>query len=236
MIPISDNVIGRTKPIITYILISVSVVVFFWELYLDFHGELGKLINTWGIVPVNITQSINIAIAGNQAAWVYVVISSTSVFLGMFLHASFAQILANLIFLWVFGKSLEKALGNWAFLGFFLICSTFTGIIQVFSEPSLTIPLVGMNSAIASILGGYVIRFPHAKIDSILPLILVYIPVKLQGGFYLFWWFVQQMFYGIGTLNIPPNGANKFSTAYWMQGAGIFIGASFMWLWKRRQK
>lgn len=236
MIPISDNVIGRTKPIITYILITVSLIVFCWELYLDFQGELGKLINTWGIVSLNITQSINIAIAGNQAAWVYVVISSTSIFLGMFLHASFAQILANLIFLWVFGKSLEKALGNLGFLGFFLICSTFTGIIQVFSEPSLTVPLVGMNSAIASILGGYVIRFPHAKIDSILPLILVYIPVKLQGGFYLFWWFVQQMFYGIGTLNIPPNGANKFGTAYWMQGIGILIGAGFMWLWKRYRK
>jgi membrane associated rhomboid family serine protease len=236
MIPISDNVVGRTKPIVTYILITISVIVFFWELYLDFHGELGKLINTWGIVPVNITQSLNIAIAGNQAAWVYVVMSSTSVFLGMFLHASFAQIVANSIFLWVFGKSLEKALGNWGFLGFFLVCSTLTGIIQIFAEPNLTVPLVGMNSAIASILGGYVIRFPHAKVDSVLPLILVYIPVQLQGGFYLFWWFVQQLFYGIGTLNIAPNGANQFGIAYWMQGMGILIGAGYIKLWKHRKK
>jgi membrane associated rhomboid family serine protease len=42
---------------------------------------------------------------------------------------------------------------------------------------------------------------------------------------YLFWWFIQQLFYGIGSLNIP-GGVNNLS--YWGQCAGLVKGAAFM--------
>jgi membrane associated rhomboid family serine protease len=103
----------------------------------------------------------------------------------------------------------------------------FTGLLQVIFEPSLSVPLVGANGAIAAILGAYVMKFPKVKIDSILPLILVYIPMAIPAYFYLFWWYIQQLFYGIGSLNIPPVGVNQPSLAYWMQFLAMICGAIF---------
>jgi membrane associated rhomboid family serine protease len=92
----------------------------------------------------------------------------------------------------------------------------------------LTVPLIGGNGAIAAILGAYIVKFPKAKIYTILPLIIVYIPIELPAFVYIFWWFVQQLFYGIGSLNIPPIGVNQSGVVFWGQVVGLFIGAAFI--------
>jgi membrane associated rhomboid family serine protease len=140
--------------------------------------------------------------------------------------------LGNLLFLWVFGKAVENILGHRRYLGFYLVAGILTGVIQILAEPSLTIPLIGANGAIAAILGAYVMKFPKAKIDTILPLIIVYIPIELPAFFYIFWWFVQQLFYGIGSLNIPPVGVNQSAVVFWGQIVGLSVGAVFMRLKK----
>jgi len=139
--------------------------------------------------------------------------------LGIFLHSSFSQILGNLIFLWVFGKSIEDILGHGRFLVFYLLSGILTGVVQILAEPTLTMPLIGANGAIAGVLGAYLLSFPKAKIDTIL--LLLY-PIELPALFYLFWWFVQQMFYGIGSLNIA-GGVNPASIAYWAHGVGLVM-------------
>lgn len=226
MIPISDNVRGRRVPIATYCLIGINIILFLWELKLEFSGELSNFIHSWGIIPDKISSAITDAISGNPAAWVVVVLSSTSLLMGMFLHGSFSQILGNSLFLWVFGKSVEKALGYGKFLKLYLICGVFTGFIQILAEPSSSVPLIGANAAIASILGAYAFKFPNAKVDTILPLAIVFIPIEVPASLYLVWWFVQQLFYGVGSLNIA-GGVNTSTTAYWAHGAGILIGASW---------
>jgi membrane associated rhomboid family serine protease len=107
-----------------------------------------------------------------------------------------------------------------------------TGVVQIFAEPSLSVPLIGANGAIASVLGAYIYKFPKVKIDSILPLVILYIPVELPAFFYCFWWFVQQLFYGIGSLNVR-GGVNIIGTGYLAHGAGLFIGVAWMVIMKR---
>ena len=226
MIPISDNVRGRRVPIATYSLIGINVLLFLWELKLEFSGELSDFIQTWGIIPDKISSAIADAVSGNPAAWVVLLLSSTSPIAGMFLHGSFSQILGNSLFLWVFGKSVEKALGCAKFLRLYLICGTITGLIQILTEPSLNVPLIGANAAIASVLGAYLFRFPNAKVDTILPLLIVFIPIEVPASLYLVWWFLQQLFYGVGSLNIA-GGVNPGSAGYWAHGTGIFVGATW---------
>ena len=226
MIPISDNVRGRRVPIATYCLIGINALLFLWELKLEFSGELSNFIHTWGIIPEKISSAITDALSGNPAAWVVVLLSSTSLIAGMFLHGSFSQILGNSLFLWVFGKSVEKALGYGKFLKLYLICGIVTGSIQILTEPSLSVPLIGANAAIASVLGAYAFRFPSAKVDTILPLLIVFIPVEVPASLYLLWWFLQQLFYGVGSLNIT-GGVNPGSAGYWAHGAGILVGATW---------
>ena len=151
---------------------------------------------------------------------------------GMFLHGSFGQILGNLLFLWAFGKSVENFLGHGRFAIFYLLCGVLTGVVQVLAAPTLTVPLIGANGAIAGVLGAYILSFPKAKIDTILPLLIVLIPIDLPALFYLFWWFVQQVFYSVGNLNIAP-AVNPPGIAYWTHPASLVIGAVLVRLLKR---
>ncbi|BAT52530.1 hypothetical protein NOS3756_14700 [Nostoc sp. NIES-3756] len=226
MIPISDNLRFRRRPIINYWLIGINIFIFLWEIKLEVSGELGYFIYSWGLVPYQVSAAINNTLI-NPAAGIVVFWRLFSLLFAMFLHGSFSQILGNMLFLWVFGKGLENILGQWRYLGFYVGAGIVTGLLQIIIEPSLSVPLVGANGAIAAILGAYVMRFPKVKIDSILPLILVYIPIAIPAYFYLFWWYIQQLFYGIGSLNIPPVGVNQPSLAYWMQFLAMIFGAVF---------
>ena len=228
MIPISDNIRLRRKPIIIYWLIGINIAIFLWQFKLEVSGELGAFINSWGLIPAQISSAVTTAIQVNPAAWVVVFWRSASLFLVMFLHGSFSQILGNLLFLWVFGKTVENLIGHGRFLALYLGAWILTAIAQIILEPSLRIPLIGANGAIAAILGAYLFKFPKVKIDTIVPLLIVYIPVEMPAYFYLFWWFIQQLFYGIGSLNIPPSGVNSASLAYWGQLLGLLMGAAFM--------
>jgi len=233
MIPISDNIFSRRKPIVIYWLIGINIALFLWELKLDASEQLEIFLNNMGLIPTLFSGAFANTLAGNPAAGIVVLMRSTSLLVGIFFHSSFSQILGNLIFLWVFGKNIENLLGHIRFLGFYLVSGILNGLVQILIEPNLTTAIIGANGAIASILGAYILRFPKAKIDTILPLVIVFVPVELPAFVYLFWWFVQQMFYGIGSLNIPSD-VNQSTTGYLAQFVGLLIGAALMQLLQRR--
>lgn len=233
MIPISDKIFLLTnkKPLAVWFLIGINIALFLWEIKLEINGELTTFFNSWGLVPERLSTAFGSAIGGNPAALLIVFWSSLSIFSGMFLHASYSQIIGNLIFLWVFGNTLEKIIGSGRFLLFYLFCGFLTGIVQIIAEPNLAIPLIGANGAVVAVLGAYVYKFPKVKIDSILPLIILYIPVEIPAFFYCFWWFIQQLSYGIGALNVP-GGVNPVGTGYSAHSAGLLIGVAWMVIMK----
>jgi len=235
MIPIGDNLSSRHQPIVNYFLIGLNIIWFLWELKLNVAGELNTVIQNWGVVPARISTVAADAIAsGNPAALVALGLAASSLFSAMFLHSSLSQILGNLLFLSVFGKAVENILGHGRYGVFYLLCGVLTSVVQIWVQPMLSVPLLGANGAIAAILGAYLVNFPQAKIDSILPMVIVFIPVEVPALFYLFWWFVQQIFYGIGSLNIAV-GANPVDTAYWAHGVGLFFGAVLGRLMAKRE-
>ncbi|AKG23945.1 rhomboid family intramembrane serine protease [Calothrix sp. 336/3] len=222
MIPISDYLELQKKPIITYCVLGMNLFLFLAELRMSITGDLNSFVSNWGLTPAILSTAIAQLSTGNLAAGVYALLRSGSILTAMFIHGSFSQILGNSIYIWVFGKSLENFLGHRKYLLFYLLCGSLTGIAQIIIEPNLTTPLVGANGAIAAILGAYIYRYSHIKIDTIFPLVIAYVPLQLPAYFYGFWWFVQQLFYGIGSLNIP--GANSGTIGYWAHGMGLVIG------------
>jgi membrane associated rhomboid family serine protease len=226
MIPISDHIRLRHPPIVIYWLIGINIAIFVWQIKLGITGELASFIDSWGLIPAQISGAITHAIYLNPAAWVVVFWRLPSLFLAMFLHGSISQIVGNLIFLWVFGKTLSSVIGYKGVLALYLGGGILTGIAQIILEPSLTVPLIGSNGAIATILGAYVSKFPQGKIDTIMPLLILYIPVELPAYSYLFWWFIQQLFYGIGSLNITASDVNSGNFSFWVQLLGLCLGAA----------
>lgn len=230
MIPIADNLPNRKTPVVTYLLVAVSVALFAVELNLANTGELADFLNTWGVVPRRIVKMATDMLDGS---WIAAVLICISMALGLFLHSGFAQLIGNLLFLFVFGRRVEERLGHGKFLLFYFACGVVTSAIQVWSEPTLDSPLVGANGAIAGTLAAYLLSYPRAKIETIVPLVILFIPIELPALFYLFWWFVQQIFYGVSTFNVE--GINSGSFAYWIHAVGLAIGAGLLFLLMPRQ-
>jgi membrane associated rhomboid family serine protease len=224
MIPISDRMPISRQAVVTYLILGINLVLFIWEWQLDIRGELVHVINRWGVVPARIVHVTTAAFTTfNPAAWLAWLLIQVSLVRGMFLHSSFSHLIGNLLFLFVFGKTLENLLGHFKFLCFYLLCGILTFGLQILIEPKFNLPLIGANGAIAGVLGGYLYKFPNAKIDTIIPLIILFIPTQLPALFYLYWWFIQQIFYSIGSLSIHSS-VNPFSPGYWMHGIGLVIG------------
>lgn len=229
MIPIRDSVGARGREIGTIGLILVNLTLFLLQLKLQVDGGLADFLQTWGIIPNRMSTMTTEALAGTWLALPFVVIS---LLIGTFLHSSFAQILGNSLYLWVFGRTLEKVLGHGQLLVLYFVGGIATLMVQVLVNPNADALLMGSNGAIATLLGAYLICFPRAKIDSVLPLVVIFIPIQLPAVSYLFWWLAQQIAYSIGSLNLPSS-VNPSDSGLWADGAGILLGAAFGYWFKR---
>jgi membrane associated rhomboid family serine protease len=233
MIPIRDNLPSPNRSPIVFALLAINVALFAVQLKWASDSTLSSVWQTWGLVPSQFSTAIANAISQvNPAAGVtWLIFSLPSAFVCLFLHASLAQILGNLLFLWVFGRRVEAALGHCQFLLFYGLCGFLSSLVQVAVSPDLSTPLIGANGTISAILGAYAIRFPSAKIDTLFPGFPLFTPAEVPALLFLPWWFIQQLFYGIGQLSNTP--VNSWGIGYWANGVGLFLGAAWM-LWRRR--
>ena len=228
MIPLIDNLPSPPPPVVTYGLIGLILGVFAWEVHQSTLGQ--PVLLTWGLVPARLVTTTQDALSGsNPAAWAAWVLNASGLVKAIFLHGSYAQLLGNGIFLWVFGRRVEAIWGGIKFLGFYLGIGTFLGLVQVLLSPQVNISLMGANGAIAALIGAYLAAFPTAKIATILPLGIVFIPLEVPALFFGFWWFIQQATYGIGQLS-PDISMNPTLLTFGYQGLGLILGAGVMGL------
>ena len=88
----------------------------------------------------------------------------------MFLHGSILHIGFNMLFLFVFGPAVEHLCGHVRFLAFYLLCGIAGGIAQIAIGPGSHVPAIGASGAIAGVLGAYLVNFPFATINTIVPI------------------------------------------------------------------
>ena len=109
-----------------------------------------------------------------------------------------------------------------AFYLSYVVSATFTQL--AFSLGS-DIPNLGASGAIAGVLGAYVLLFPGRRVTVALGYVVTELPALVVIGF----WFVLQVFSGIGTLGtFEESGGVAF-----MAHVGGFV-AGFMLAWFMR--
>lgn len=79
-----------------------------------------------------------------------------------FLHGDFGHLLGNMLFLWVFGNSVNSKMGNVAYLMFYLAAGIFAGV--GFAATSIN-PCVGASGAIAGVTTAYLVLYPQSLVD-----------------------------------------------------------------------
>lgn len=131
-----------------------------------------------------------------------------------------------MLFLWIFGNNVEDRLGHIKFLIFYLACGALAALSQWFFSQNSAIPSLGASGAIAGVMGAYILRYPQAKVLTLIPLGFFITTFELPAIFFLGFWFVQQAFYGVASLQAPSNiGMESGGVAYWAHAGGFVFGA-----------
>jgi membrane associated rhomboid family serine protease len=179
VIPLRDVVPSRTTPYITITIIALNALAWLFELSLP-HDVLNEFIRLYGVVPASFDK--------------------TTLVTSMFLHGSWSHVLGNMWYLWIFGDNVEDRVGHGRFIVFYLLCGIVAALGQVAVSPHSTLPTIGASGAIAGVMGAYLIKFPHARILTLIPIIIFWTTIEIPAAIILVYWFILQFFSGIGSV------------------------------------
>jgi hypothetical protein len=208
MIPLKDNIPAEKTPFVTYALIAVNVLAFFYELAL---GEgLDTFVFYYGVVPDTVTAGIY----GPQ----YTILPF---FTSMFLHGGWLHIIGNMLFLWIFGDNVEDRMGHFLYLLFYLASGVGASILHVASDPHSTIPTIGASGAIAGVMGAYFVLYPRARVMSAVILFVFIKLMEIPAVIFLGIWFLIQIFSGVASIGAD---AASGGVAFWAHVGGFIVG------------
>jgi membrane associated rhomboid family serine protease len=233
VLPISDFVRRRRVPYVNWALIGINVAVFFYTLTLDttLNQTLGPFRSSeaeifyfhWGGLPACIVEALGVDSGAPQQQLNAVCESGERSilqgFTGMFLHAGWAHLASNMLFLWIFGDNVEDRLGHLPYLVFYIVAGAAAMALQTaFSMDSL-VPTVGASGAIAGVMGAYLVLHPRALVQVIV-VPLFFIPFFVPASLLIVFWFITQVLGGIADLG-QTTGSN---IAWWAHIGGFIAG------------
>ena len=141
-------------------------------------------------------------------------------FTALFLHADWAHLLGNLVFLLIFGLPAERVMGAGRLLVLFLLGGAAANLAAVLLIGGPDRLVIGASGAVSALIGAYLALFPGARLGVVLPLGLflqfVRAPASLLIGI---WALLQVVFAYIG----PAFGA----VAWAAHIAGFGFGVLF---------
>jgi membrane associated rhomboid family serine protease len=201
MIPLRSTLRINSKTIAVAVLIAINVLVFLYQLTMD-PEALETFVEQWGIIPDTISGHL------------YTLLTS------MFLHGGWLHLLGTMLFLWVFGRNVEDLIGSGRFAGFYIAGGLAAGVIQVVTSPYSRVPTIGASGAIAAVMGAYLLKFPKARIITLIPIFFFITTAEIPAWLMLLYWFFIQVFSGFGSLS-----ANSFTGGgvAWFAHIGGFI-------------
>lgn len=214
MIPLRSSERTYTPSTVTLWLIVANVLVFLYELSLGLNSRhMNHFIMSYGIVP-------------DQLRPVTIITS-------MFIHGGFLHILGNMWFLWIFGRGVEDLLGHGKFLFFYFACGIAAGIVHVIVNANSPVPTVGASGAIAGVMGAYLIKFPRARIVTLVFIFFFITTLDIPAMFLLLYWFAIQFFSGVGSVGY--SAASSGDVAWFAHIGGFLAGMGLVMLLAPRQ-
>jgi membrane associated rhomboid family serine protease len=240
LIPLRDNIRLARLPFVTIALIALNVLAYLLSIRGGGSiagGPTARTITAYGAIPYEFThlsshcgigagglartilctgQPDTVGSAGPQPATWETVLTS------MFLHANLLHIGGNMLFLGVFGGTVEDALGRVRFLAFYLLGGIAALALSVAVSPDSTVPTLGASGAIAAVLGGYILLYPRARILTVVLLILFFTIAELPAWVMLGLWLLFDALLGAFGVATPFGGGA--GVAYYAHIGGFAFG------------
>jgi len=178
IIPIGDVAKTRHTAWINWLLIAANCIVFVWFFTNPRVDE--QMFISYALVPDTW-----------HANW-------KTLFTSMFMHAGWAHLLGNMLFLYIAGDNVEDRLGHLGYLVFYLLAGLAGSAAHIVWSTKFGsgggIPTVGASGAISGVMGAYLIFFPKVQIKFMIWLIIFVRFFTLPSwGVIGFWVFSQVM-------------------------------------------
>ncbi|MDB5649975.1 MAG: rhomboid family intrarane serine protease, partial [Hyphomicrobiales bacterium] len=141
----------------------------------------------------------------------------------LFLHAGFAHVTGNMLFLWVFGDNVEDAMGSLRFLVFYLLCGISASLTYALMAPTSQSPLIGASGAVSGVVVAYLLLYPRA---NVLGLIFAWLPLRIRA----FWLIGGWVLFQLGSAIFSPDAG----VGWWAHVGGMLAGVVLTPLLKRR--
>ena len=108
----------------------------------------------------------------------------------LFLHAGFLHLFGNMLFLWIYGDTVEHRLGRWWYLLGYLGTGVAATLFHTLFAEHSPLPLIGASGAISGVLGCYFIWFPANRVRLLVLIVpffmqVVQVSSRLVLGMYL---------------------------------------------------
>jgi membrane associated rhomboid family serine protease len=214
VIPLRDVIPGRTTPWVTFALIGANLIVFLYELQGQGSSALAgpRLLDDYTVLPAAFTWS--------------------GAFTGLFAHANWLHLGANLLALWIFGDNVEDRMGHVRFALFFVMTGLAGSLAEVVARPAAAMPLVGASGAIAGLMGAYLLLFPSSRILVLIPLIVFTDIIEVPATFLMLIWLAVQVLAGAG----QAEAGIADGLALWGYAGGLVSGMAGVRLFRRRDR
>jgi len=145
LLPIRSDHLPQRKPTVNYAIIGVNLALFvLWKF------TTPQLLDQWVLASYQpkLYQFLTYA----------------------FLHANWPHVLGNMLFLYVFGNSVNDKMGHIPYLLFYLAACVFTAVgYTMFNDTAL----VGASGAVAAVTSAYLVLLPRSKIQMLYWLYIV---------------------------------------------------------------
>lgn len=201
MIPLGDDIESREIPVLTWTLIGLNLLVFLWD----------RGWQPWA--PSMAFQDLGMR--PNEISLVLkrqgVLLELGKVFTSFFLHGDLWHLLVNMLFLYAFGRTVERAVGGVRFALYYLFWGMVAAATHVFVDPQSAIPTLGASGAIGGVLGCYFLLFPANWIRIVVFPFVVW-SFEVRAYILLGLWFVWQIVF-------PQMGV-----ANWAHAGGFMAG------------
>jgi membrane associated rhomboid family serine protease len=211
MIPLRVDILRTRAAIVNGMLILANVLAFLYEVSLP--PRAGQaLVYSLGLVPAH-TQLV-FAKHGITLAQAFLPMVTS-----MFLHGGWMHLLGNMLFLFVFGGSVEESLGHLQYLVFYFVCGIGAALVHTILNWGSKLPTIGASGAISGIMGAFIVLYPRSRVTTLIPALFLFFTIRIPAVLMLGYWFLIQFFSGIASLGVGDQGG----VAWWAHVGGFIL-------------
>lgn len=140
-------------------------------------------------------------------------------FTSMFLHAGWAHLIGNMLFLWIFGNAVNDRFGHLGYLAFYLSGGVLAGVGYLLL--SGTAPVLGASGAISAVTGAYLVLLPRTRVTVLFFFFYILTPMEISSLFFLLFQLVYNL---VMSLSTRVAGQYASGVAYAAHSSGYVFG------------